>query len=141
MYNILYINGMNDKNFQILKIMVAAFLIILVLLAVVRGQVLLALLAVVAGILFLTAIRSKSEVIMDEREQSVQEKAARMTYMIFAPTLGLSALALLLLSTEDNFYLESLGIIFSYLTLFQITLYTLSSFFIDRKYGGDGQEE
>lgn len=132
---------MNEKTFQILKIMVAAFLIILVLLAVVRAQTLLALLAVVAGMLFLQAVRSKSGVVMDEREQSVREKAAQMTYMIFAPTLGISALVLLLLSKEHEFFLLSLGIIFSYLTLFLITLYTLSSFFINRKYGGDGQEE
>ena len=136
-----YINGMNEKKFQILKIIVTAFLIVLVLLAVARGQILLALLAVAAGVLFLNAVRSKSGVVIDEREQSVREKAAQLTYMIFAPTLGLSALALLILSDQQDYFLMALGIIFSYLTLFLITLYTLSSFFINRKFGGDGQEE
>ncbi len=78
---------------------------------------------------------------MDEREQSVREKAAQLTYIIFAPTLGMSALGLLILSHDSNFFLESLGVILAYLTLFLITLYSISSFFFDRKYGGHGQKE
>jgi uncharacterized membrane protein len=42
-------------------------------------------------------VRSKVKIITDERELSIQEKAARVTYAIFAPTLGLLSFLLLLL--------------------------------------------
>jgi len=137
----LYINDMDNKSLKILKIIVNAFLVVLVSLALLRAQYALAVLAAAAGLLFLTIVRSSDGLIVDEREQSVHEKAAQMTYIIFAPTLGLSALGLLVLSHGSNFFLESLGVILAYLTLFLISLYSLSSFFIDRKFGGHGQEE
>lgn len=137
----LYIYDMDRKTFKILKIIVSAFLVVLVSLALLRAQYALAVLAAISGLLFLTIVRSSGGLIVDEREQSVREKAAQMTYIIFAPTLGLSALGLLVLSHGSNFFLESLGVILAYLTLFLITLYSLSSFFIDRKFGGHGQEE
>lgn len=132
---------MNEKTFKSLKILVGAFLAALIFLALLRAQYALAVLTALAGLFFLTVVRSSSGLVVDEREQSVREKAAQLTYLIFAPTLGLSALGLLVLSHDSNYFLESLGVIFAYLTLFQITLYTLSSYFIDRKFGGDGQEE
>jgi uncharacterized membrane protein len=141
MYNMLYINNMDRITSKILKIMVSVFLSALILLALLRAQHALAVLTAIAGLFFLTVVRSSSGPIMDEREQSVREKAAQLTYIIFAPTLGLSALGLLILSHDSNFFLESLGVILAYLTLFLITLYSISSFFFDRKYGGHGQKE
>jgi uncharacterized membrane protein len=132
---------MDEKNFKILKFWVTAFLAALLFLALLRAQYALAVIAGIAGMLFLTIVRSTGKLVIDEREQSVREKAAQLTYLIFAPTLGIGSLGLLVLSSDHNFFLESLGVIFAYLTLFQITLYTLSSYFIDRKLGGDGKEE
>lgn len=137
----LYINEMDRITSKILKIMVSVFLSALILLALLRAQHALAVLTAIAGLFFLTVVRSSSGLIMDEREQSVREKAAQLTYIIFAPTLGMSALGLLILSHDSNFFLESLGVILAYLTLFLITLYSISSFFFDRKYGGHGQKE
>lgn len=137
----LYINNMDRITSKILKIMVSVFLSALILLALLRAQHALAVLTAIAGLFFLTVVRSSSGPIMDEREQSVREKAAQLTYIIFAPTLGMSALGLLILSHDSNFFLESLGVILAYLTLFLITLYSISSFFFDRKYGGHGQKE
>lgn len=136
-----YIIDMDEKKHQTLRISVTIFLIALVCLAVLRTQYLLALIGAMSSILFLNVVRSSSKLVIDERDQTIREKAAQMTYMIFAPTLGLSALILLLVARGHYFFLESLGVIFAYLTVFLITLYTISSFFIDRKYGGDGQKE
>ncbi|MDK2980837.1 MAG: hypothetical protein PWQ55_1184 [Chloroflexota bacterium] len=141
MLNMLYINDMDEKTFKLFRILVGAFLAALVFLALLRAQYALAALTALAGLAFLTVVRSGSGVIVDERDRSIREKAAQLTYAIFAPTLGLSALGLLVLSHHSNFFLESLGVILAYLTLFQIALYTLSSFFIDRKLGGHGKEE
>jgi hypothetical protein len=85
----------------------------------------------------------------DEREVAVREKAAQLTYAIFAPTIGIGSFLLLLPSksglsifTKGEFaYLESLGMIFAYLTLFLIAIYAISFYYLNRKYGGGSDEE
>lgn len=92
-------------------------------------------------------VRSKAKIITDERELSVQEKAARVTYAIFAPTLGLLSFLLLLLarggfsifSRGDWSFIDSLGIIFACLTLFLISLYALTYYFFKQKFGGKAE--
>lgn len=132
---------MDEKSYQRLKPAVTVFLILLVCLAVLRAQYLLAAVGIVTGLIFLRFIGSPSKRFMDERERSIQEKAAQITYLIFAPTLGLSSLIMLLAARDQYFFLESLGVIFAYLTILLISLYTISSYFLNRKYGGNGQEE
>lgn len=132
---------MDEKSYQRLKPAVTVFLIILVCLAVLRAQYLLAVIGIATGLIFLRFIGAPSKRFIDERERSIQEKAAQITYLIFAPTLGLSSLIMLLLARDQFFFLESLGVIFAYLTILLISLYTISSYFLNRKYGGNGQEE
>ena len=90
---------------------------------------------------------SKVKIITDERELSIQEKAARVTYAIFAPTLGLLSF-LLLLPTRGGFsifsrgewsFIDSLGFIFAYLTLLLISLYALTYHFFKQKFGGKAE--
>jgi hypothetical protein len=72
-----------------------------------------------------------------------------MTYAIFAPTIGIGAFLLLLpsksglsvFSKGEFAYIESLGMVFAYLTLFLIAIYAICYHFFDRKYGGSGSEE
>jgi uncharacterized membrane protein len=132
---------MDKKQYQTLRYAVIVFLVMLIGLAVLHEQILLILASAAAGFLFLRIMRSSSRMVVDEREQSIREQAAQITYLIFAPTLGISALLLLLLGDGKHFFLESLGLVLAYLTLFLITLYSITSYFIDRKLGGDGQEE
>lgn len=140
MSNLLYIIGMDKKYYQQFKVMVTAFLVILIIMAVIRGSYLLAGIGSAVSLLFLRLVRIKTKVVMDEREKSIQEKTAQITYMIFAPTLGLSALIMLLIARDEYFFLESLGIIFAYLTIFLITLYTITYHFFNGKFGGNGEE-
>lgn len=140
---------MDGKKYKQLRIIVALFVGAIVGLAVVRDSYLLSTAGVLTGMAFMVLVRSKAKIRTDERESTVQEKAARMTYAIFAPTLGIAAFLMLLpskggievFSKGEWLYLESLGLVFAYLTLFLITIYAISYHFFNRKYGGGGNEE
>ena len=100
------------------------------------------------GMLFLILVRSKTKITIDEREKTIREKAANITYAIFAPTIGIGTFLLLIpsrsglavFSKGEFIYLESLGMIFAYLTLFLISLYAISYYFYNRKFGGANEK-
>jgi len=140
---------MNRKRYKQLRIAVALFVSVIVSLAVTNHSYLLSLIGVLTGMVFMALVRSKAQIKVDEREATIQEKAARMTYAIFAPTIGIGTFILLIpsyggLSVFANgefAYLESLGMVFAYLTLFLIAIYAISYHFFNRKFGGGGNEE
>lgn len=122
-----------------------AFLVgAIVSVAVTKDSFLLATAGVVTGMIFLTLVRSKAKTITDERMESVKEKAALLTYSIFVPTLGIGSFVLLfptlsrfsVFAKGDFIFLDSLGMIFAYLTLFMMTIYAISYYYLNRKYGG-----
>lgn len=140
---------MNRKKYKQIRVAVALFVFIIVTLATISNSYLLALLGVLTGMLFMGIVRSKTKITIDEREKTMREKAAQMTYAIFAPTIGIGTLILLIPSlsglsvfSKGNFtYLESLGMILAYLTLFLIIIYAISYHFLNKKYGGNSNEE
>ncbi|MBP7842788.1 DUF2178 domain-containing protein [Candidatus Woesebacteria bacterium] len=140
---------MNTKMYTQLQKVITFFVGLLVSISVVRNSYLLATAGIVTGLVFLFLVRAKANIKTDEREQTIQEKAARMTYAIFAPTIGIAALLLLLpskggiavFSKGEWLYLESLGMIFAYLSLFLIALYAISYHFFNQRYGGGGNEK
>lgn len=127
----------------------AFFVGITVSIAVTRDSYLLATAGVLAGMVFMSLFRSKTKIRTDERELAIQEKAARLTYAIFAPTIGIASFFLLLpskggidiFSKGEWIYVESLGMVFAYLILFLIVIYAISYHFFNRRYGGDGNDE
>ncbi len=140
---------MNRKRYKQLRVIVALFVAAIVGLAVSRDNYLLAVAGVLTGMVFMFLVRVKANIRTDEREATVQEKAARMTYAIFAPTIGTTAFLLLLpskggisvFSKGEWLFVESLGMMFAYLTLFLIAIYAISYHFFNRKFGGGGNEE
>ncbi len=140
---------MDKKKYNQLRVVVTVFVSTLVGFALVRNSYLLSVAGILTGMVFLALVRSKAKIITDEREATIQEKAARMTYAIFTPTIGIAAFLLLfptysglsIFSKGEFTYLESLGMVFAYLTLFLISLYAISYHFLNRKYGGGGNEE
>ncbi len=140
---------MNRKRYNQIRILVTIFVSVIVSMSVVRDSYLLSIAGVVTGMIFLALVRSKAKIKIDEREKAVQEKAANMTYAIFAPTLGIGAFLLMFPSMSklsvfangEFVYIESLGMIFAYLTLFLITIYAISYHFFNKSYGGDSNEE
>jgi uncharacterized membrane protein len=140
---------MDRKKYKQLRVFVAFFVAAIVSLAVIRDSYLLASAGVLTGMVFMVLMRVKAKIRTDEREATVQEKAARMTYAIFAPTIGIAAFLLLLpskggidvFSKGEWSFTESLGMVFAYLVLFLITIYAISYHFFNRKYGGGGNDE
>ncbi len=140
---------MNRKKYKQLRVAVAFFVGMIISFAVLRDSYLLAAVGVMTGMLFMLLVRTQAKIRTDERELTIQEKAAKITYAIFTPTIGLAAFFLLLpskggisvFSKGEWLYIESLGMIFAYLSFFLIAIYAISYYFFSRKYGGSGSEE
>lgn len=140
---------MDRKRYKQLRVVVVLFVSVIVSLAITHDSYLLATAGVLTGMAFMILVRSRAKIKTDEREVTIQEKAAKMTYAIFAPTLGITAFLLLLpskggisiFSKGEWLYIESLGMVFAYLTLFLIAIYAISYHFFNKKYGGGGNEE
>jgi uncharacterized membrane protein len=141
---------MDRKKYNQLRAVIAIFVCTIVAMAAVENSYLLATVGVLTGMVFMVLVRTKVNIIKtDEREKTIREKAAQMAYAIFAPTLGIGALILLIpsyggflaFSKGDFTYLESLGVVFAYQALFLIAIYAISYHFLNRKYGGGGNEE
>jgi len=139
---------MDRKKYKQLRAIVAIFVAIIVSIAITKDSYLLAIIGIIIGMFFMIIVRSKTKITVDEREKTIREKAAQMTYAIFAPTIGIGTLLLLIpsysglsvFSKGEFVYLESLGMILAYLTLFLIALYAITYHFLSRKYGGGNEE-
>lgn len=135
LYNII----MTVKRYKQTRAAIAFFISFVVSISVTQDSYILAAAGVLIGMLFLTAARTQTKVVVDEREKSLQEKAARMAYAIFAPTIGLGSFFLIMAGRKYE-YLFALGQVFAYLTLFLIALYAISYHFLNRWYGGSDDE-
>lgn len=146
---LLYNVFVNPKTYRKVRVVTTFFVGMLMAVAVSIDSYVLAAASVATGMLFLILVRTKAKIKVDERNTAIQEKAARMTYAIFAPTIGVGAFLLLLpsksgfsvFSKGEFLYLESLGMVFAYLALFMIVLYSLSYYYYSRKLGGGGSDE
>ncbi len=140
---------MNIKRYKQIRAAVIIFIGVIVSIAVTQDSYLMASVGVLTGMLFLILVRSKTRIVVDEREKTVREKAAQITNAIFTPTIGIGAFLLSIpyqkvspiFANGEFAYLESLGAILAYLTLFLIATYAISYFFLNKKYGGSGDEE
>lgn len=133
---------MNIKRYRQVRVFVALFVGAIVSLSVSLDSYILAVAGVLTGMIFMSLARSKTKIIIDERDKSVREQAAQLTYKIFTPTLGLGSFFLIMLGNmgTDNLFLFMLGQIFAYLTMFLIVIYSIAYFIYNRKLGG-GREE
>jgi len=130
---------MNIEKFKQIRVGVAFFVGFLVSIAVSIDSTVLALAAIITGIIFLVLARSKAKVVVDERDKTIREKAANITYAIFAPTIATGALLLILFGKGRYLYLESLGMVLAYLTCFLIVVYAISFWYLNKKYGGGNE--
>jgi uncharacterized membrane protein len=132
---------MNMRKYRRARIGAILFIGGVVAVAIVHSSYLLAIVGIITGALCLLLVRFTAKLNPDERELSIREKAAHTTYAIFAPTIGIGAIILILFARGRFLFLESLGIVFAYLTLFLIALYAISYHFFNRKYGGTEDKE
>ena len=137
------------KKYRQTKNLVLVFLILILLISFSLKLFLLTGFSLLTFILFLSLISSKNQKIFDEREVSLRQQATDFTFTIFLSTISLSTFLMLIpsysglpvFSRGEFLFLESLGVIFAYLTLFIIILYSVSYFFFSQKAGGKTDEE
>ncbi|MBU1033645.1 DUF2178 domain-containing protein [Patescibacteria group bacterium] len=133
---------MNQKRYRQIRIVIIFFMAMILSIAIDIDSYLLAMISIITGIMFSVIVKSRAKIRVDEREMAIREKAANLTYAIFAPTIGLGAALLILIpDTKDSFYLEALGTVLAYLSLFLIALYAISYSFLNKKYGGSNSDE
>lgn len=132
-----------------MRLIIITFVLAVVFLSAYSESYLLAAAGVLTGMVVLVLVRSGTKIKTDERELTVQEKAARLTYAIYAPTLGISSFLLLFpsksgLSVFRNgewLFTDTIGMVFAYLTLFLIAIYAIVYHFFNRQFGGGRNEK
>lgn len=135
---------MNHKVYRQVRKITVIFVGLIVSISIVRDNFLLTIAGILTGITLLTLARVGAKIKTDERQQVIQEKSSRIAYSIFTPTIGIVAILLLLpskaglavFSRGEWLFLESVGVIFAYLSLLLIAVYAVSYYLIGSRYGG-----
>ncbi|MDD3190398.1 MAG: DUF2178 domain-containing protein [Candidatus Pacebacteria bacterium] len=127
---------MNQRQFKTMRVSAMLFVFVTVFLAVVYKNMVLALAGSSIGVLFILLVRGKTkEVLADERTQSIGGQASRLTYAI--STIVITFPSLIFIGTgrqtgEAGY--EMLGVLLSYIALFNLALYSLSYRYISKRY-------
>lgn len=125
---------MPQLQYKHFRILIAMYVSIIVSSAATTQNAWLALFGVLSGMLVLALLRRKMQVrTSDEMLDEVAGKASRAAYGIILIVFAL--LSLLFTFTRDQSgYISALGMIFSYLTLSMIAVYSIAFHFYQRKY-------
>ncbi|MFH1426329.1 MAG: DUF2178 domain-containing protein [Candidatus Kerfeldbacteria bacterium] len=110
-----------------------------VLLGILLHSIFIALIGVGVGLVFLWIMRRRTtEVIIDERVQAIGDKAARVTFTYITLVLGLTSIILMVLSQGSELpFTESLGLVFAYITMMLLLVYTFTYKYYNRAYGAE----
>ena len=122
---------MSYNRYKLVRIFIVAFVSITVSLAVSAENAYLAVAGVViGGIAMFLVKKNVKELLVDEMIKSIAGKSALMAYSITVPTLALFSIILMFsnLGNVDSYY-YNLGIILSYIVLFNIAIYSISYYF------------
>ncbi len=133
---------MNQKKFLQIRVIVSLFVLLIVFLAVLKNSYLLSLIGVVTGFVFSVLARSRYKPLTDERQIFLHQKAAQTTYAIFTPTMAIASAILLfptlsklsVFSKGEFAFIDAVGTIFAYISLFLIVIYTISYHIFRKKY-------
>ena len=128
---------MTLKKYRQTKNLVLAFLILILLVSFSLKLFLLTGFSLLTFILFLSLISSKNQKIFDEREVTLRQQATDFTFTIFLSTISIASFLMLIpsysglsvFSRGEFLFLETLGVIFAYLTISIIILYSLAYLF------------
>jgi len=99
--------------------------------------VVIGILAVGGGMVINSFFKSQvTDTVDDERLGMVSEKAARTSFVITLPIMGLTSVALLIAGEGPFYFLESLGIVLGYVTCVMVGVYLISWVFFNKQSGG-----
>ena len=130
---------MSYKSFKIVRILIASFIAMTVSIAVSMENVLMAVSAIGVGMISMLLVkRNVKALLVDEMVKNIAGKSALMAYSITVPTLALLSLIFMFsnLSNQGSYFYD-LGIIFSYIALFNMAVYSIAYYYYRKKYGSD----
>ena len=129
---------MKSKTYQKFRILIMSFVSVLIAIAIINHNTYLAFSAVVVGMIFLVSVKTRmKEVVEDERTVSVGNQAARWSFNILIGVLA--SLSIMFTSRSqppETDYIESLGVILSYIVLFALAVYAMTFKYLNNRYGG-----
>lgn len=128
---------MTLKKYRQTKNFTLIFLVLILLVSISLKIFLLSGFSILTIILFISLISSKNQKIFDEREVNLRQQATDFTFTIFLSTISIASFLLLIpsysglsvFSRGEFLFLETLGVIFAYLTISIIILYSLAYLF------------
>lgn len=130
---------MNYKQYQKIRVLIGLLIGTIVFVATIISNLYLAFAGVLIGVLFLSMVKRQfREVAVDERVISIGGRASQATYAIV--TVTLATIGLFFIFTAKMHFdinLELIGVIFCYISLLLITIYSLSYSYFNKKYGAD----
>ncbi len=130
---------MNLKKYRQTKNLTLIFLALILLVSLSLKIFLLSGFSILTIILFISLISSKNQKIFDEREITLRQQATDFTFTVFLSTISIASFLMLIpsysglsvFSRGEFLFLETLGVIFAYLTILIIILYSLSYLFLN----------
>lgn len=140
---------MNSNKHHQINLSILLFIISTILISIFLNIYLLTAISILTGILYIPLFHSKNNKTYDERELGLRQQATDFTFSLFVPTIAISAflfffpsLSKLSVFSKGQFeYLESLGVIFTYLVLFLIFVYTIAYFILIHQTGDNHYEK
>jgi uncharacterized membrane protein len=130
---------MNNKQYQIVRIIIGVVVGAIVATASTTNNFYLAITGVLIGMLFMFLAKSKfKEVVVDERVMIVSGRASRAAYVIVTMFLAIAGLFFIFSAKKNgDVYGESIGVLLSYVTMLLIAVYSVSYHYYNKKYGGN----
>jgi len=127
---------MSGKTFFWIRALVAFFMAVVLAVAFNQHNIWLGLGAIGVGIIFLVLVRKKvKDILVDERVINVAGRAGAMTYRILTVVLAVGGMVLIIFGQRDNQeYFNALGLIFTYLAMFSMLIYSLSYWLYNQDY-------
>jgi uncharacterized membrane protein len=128
---------MKVKTYQKIKWLLLIVLMAWTVWSIKLESVLLAVVGIIPGMVLLSLLKLRVKgVLVDERQLDVSEKAARTSFQVLMPVLGLASLTLIIGGSGPYYYVRALGIVLSYITCLGLIIYLLFYWYFNRKYGG-----
>ena len=128
---------MKVQFFQKVKWLVLFLVTVIMGWSIINNNALTALIGVTSGMMLLSLLKLRVKgVLEDERQQDVSEKAAKTSFRVLMPVLGLTTLGLVVGGGGPFYYVRALGIVLGYVTCLGLIIYLLSYWYYNRRYGG-----
>lgn len=130
---------MSYKNFKLVRLLIVFFLAMTVSIAISMENVLLAVSAIGIGMISMLLIKKNVKaVLVDEMVRNIAGKSALIAYSITVPVLAVLSLIFMFSNLgNEGSYFSNLGLIFSYIALFNMAVYSIAYYYYRKKYGSD----